>query len=247
MRRWAPLAALVSLLIFPAVTGTVNADDSSDKLIDASRSGDLKSVERLLKKGVDIEARDGEYQSSPLIWASYGGHLEVVELLLKKGADPNAVNKEKRTALMFAAGRGFDSLVRLLLDMGADPTLKDLDGNQAYRFAASRGGWKTAKVLKAAKKPSRLVRAAGKGNLPLVKKLLGNGTSPDIEDAGQGGRTALIAASANGHVDVVKYLLENGSTSQCRNIQRADTVDRRMQERSGESGGMPPGKGSRSE
>ena len=57
-------------------------------LIWAAVFGHRETVELLIEKGADINAKnEGEDKCTPLIWASRNGHREVVELLIAKGAD----------------------------------------------------------------------------------------------------------------------------------------------------------------
>lgn len=53
----------------------------------------------------------------------------------------------------------------------------------------------------------RLITAASKGDLDMVKNLVGK---VSLESADYDGRTALHLATAEGHHDMVKYLIENG-------------------------------------
>lgn len=59
-----------------------------DKLVRAAKLGNETEVNRLLKKGVDINARH-PYGWTALHVAAMNSHILVLELLLKNGADPN--------------------------------------------------------------------------------------------------------------------------------------------------------------
>ena len=61
----------------------------------ASSYGQLKTVELLLEKKADIEARTNE-GSTPLIVASYAGRVEVMKLLKTAGACLDYVNKVRK-------------------------------------------------------------------------------------------------------------------------------------------------------
>ena len=52
------------------------------RLIDATRAGDITTVQQLLNdKSIDINTRD-EYGNTALLWASARGYKEIVKLLL---------------------------------------------------------------------------------------------------------------------------------------------------------------------
>jgi|SRR3990167_410956 len=70
-------------------------------LIEASRTGNIFRVRRLLRAGIDpnIVNNDGE---TPLYWSSRNGHLEVVRELLIAGADPDIANVYGGTPLRWA-------------------------------------------------------------------------------------------------------------------------------------------------
>ena len=65
--------------------------ESSDeqRLFRAAKTGDLEEVRRLLRAGVDVNARN-EYGYTALIVAASYGHPAVVEVLLEKGANGHA-------------------------------------------------------------------------------------------------------------------------------------------------------------
>ena len=60
-----------------------------DQLLEAIDYGDLASIEYLLNRGADIEARD-DYGYTALMSASLYGDVAAVELLLDRGADIEA-------------------------------------------------------------------------------------------------------------------------------------------------------------
>lgn len=69
----------------------------ADKLIEASKSGDIEKVKSLLAEGADVHVIDKDGVTA-LMHASENGHAEVIELLLNKGADVNAKTNNGVTA-----------------------------------------------------------------------------------------------------------------------------------------------------
>ena len=56
-------------------------------LPDAARTGDLRAVQRLLRRGQPVDAvKEG---MTSLHWAVQGGHKDIVRALLEAGANPN--------------------------------------------------------------------------------------------------------------------------------------------------------------
>ena len=89
-------------------------------MIEAARNGDLASIEDLLDRGADIEARTGE-GTTALMFASGGGQVAAVELLLDRGADIEARNDDGNTALILASAMGEDEVAAVLRAWAAKP------------------------------------------------------------------------------------------------------------------------------
>ena len=159
----------------PAPSGTA--------LFEAIRAGDSAAVQKLLKDGADLNARNN-IGDTPLMAAALYADADVLELLLKAGADVNATNKAGATALLRAAT--FEDKVRLLVAKGADVKARSSMGNSA--------------MILAARKP---------GNSGTVKFLLDHGADPDATNAFNA--TVLMAAVAADDLDTVRLLLDRGA------------------------------------
>src|SRR5260370_35946339 len=68
--------------------GTVRAVDDKESLWAAARRCDVKAVDALLAKGVDVNSKTG-YGATALSFAADKGHLAVVQLLIKNKANVN--------------------------------------------------------------------------------------------------------------------------------------------------------------
>jgi ankyrin repeat protein len=116
-----PLATLMSFLMVTSsflVACAGGHGHLSAQLVDASASGDVTEVNRLLDSGamVDANARD---DWTPLTIASREGHLEVVQVLIKRGASVNLTEGGGHTALFWAMKYGHSSIEKVLLAAGA--------------------------------------------------------------------------------------------------------------------------------
>lgn len=119
-------------------------------LADASCLGDLEEVQRLIRKGSDVNARDF-WGMSPLMRAAAKGNLEIVKLLLDKGADINAKTKKIGPALTLALDNGHLEVARLLILKGADvnPRMHPLYRRNPLEIARTKGYKEIEELLRA--------------------------------------------------------------------------------------------------
>ncbi|KKO97610.1 ankyrin repeat domain-containing protein [Trichoderma harzianum] len=150
-------------------------------LIIASYYGHLAVVKLLVKRGVDIEAKDGSGRT-PLLLAAENGHEAIVKLLAKKGADIKAKDRDGQTPLLLAAENGHEAIVELLAEKGADIEAKNGYGQTPLSWAAEDGHGAIVELL--------------------VEK------GADIEAKDKDGRTPLLLAAENGHGGIVELLVE---------------------------------------
>lgn len=155
-----------------------------DRLLSYASFGNrVESVQELLEKGANIEAKD-KYGQTPLILAAWAGHTDIVRLLLDKGANIEAVGVPG-TALAAAAGMAHPDTVRLLLERGAN-----IEGN-------SPGG------------NSPLNSAVRISNIETINLLLDKGANIDARD--QLGSPPIITALILKRIDIVRLLLAKGA------------------------------------
>ena len=150
----------------------------------ASSTGLVNAVKRLIEQGCGVNARDGK-GTSPIYYASARGHLATTELLLSNGADVNAQGGYYGNALQAALQEGHDKVVELLLSNGADVNAQSRKYGNALQAASQRGHDK------------------------VVELLLSNGADVNAQGGYYG--NALQAASLRGHDKIVELLLSNGA------------------------------------
>lgn len=150
--------------------------DLNAELLDAVKDGNIETLQTLLEKGADVNAKD-EYNTTALMWASQKSYAEVVQALLAKGvydvtapewvseksydervqvllqtllvngADVNAKDNGGMTALMYASQRGRPEVVQTLLVNGADVNVKTNDDWTTLRLAKERGSSEVVQLL----------------------------------------------------------------------------------------------------
>ena len=116
------------------------------ELVKAIEEGNKEEVEKLLKKGANIEAKD-EYGKSALMLASSEGHKEIVELLLEKNANVNARDEHGSSALSKASVNGYKEIVELLIEKGADIKVKSVAGITPLGIAIKNNDCEMVRVL----------------------------------------------------------------------------------------------------
>ncbi len=113
--------------------------DESLGILDAVIAGDLTRVEQvLLVRPHLITLRTSRHDWTLLHMAASGGNPKMVELLIEKGASVNSVNRDGKTALHYAAGKGHAGIVKILLRHLADATAL-YNGRSALDLARKNG------------------------------------------------------------------------------------------------------------
>jgi len=124
----------------------------SEEIIKIIRNGDIKGVQNLLKKGIDVNSRfEGFYrggsqknandisnkQWTMLMVASFSNKVKIAELLLQNKAEINLQNKAGHTALFLACANRSEEMAKFLLKNNADATIdsKDSDGTSTLQWA----------------------------------------------------------------------------------------------------------------
>ena len=117
-------------------------------LMYAALEGHTERVKALLRKGADVNARDGEGRTA-LMFAVVNLHYEAMEALLEHGADVNARAHDGGTALSLAAMCGDARIVRALLDRGAEVEAEgDRPDTTAMGLALKYGHDEVVRLLK---------------------------------------------------------------------------------------------------
>ncbi|XP_031562391.1 oxysterol-binding protein-related protein 1-like [Actinia tenebrosa] len=203
-------------------------EEREEKLLQASRRGELETVLNLLKKksdGSDVDVNcKGKSKANngwtPVLLAAYFGHNEVVEALIKAGADITVRNGMGNTALHLASFTGRTSVVLLLLQNNADVTVVNGEGKTPSQVANKD---EVRQLIQAAEKSMKLdlekqlLTAAKEGNTAELKKLVSSPDPPDINCKDILGNTPLHCAAYSGHKEIAVMLLQHGANTSMRN------------------------------
>jgi ankyrin repeat protein len=127
----------------------VNDDGKSlvDLLVRAIKVNRITIVRFLLDRGVKLDL-DLDGKSLPLHVAAQLGAYEVAEMLVGHGANINTVNKQGKTALMFAVESRQIRLITYLLKSGANVNVIDANGLTALRIAKANYSEDVVKLLR---------------------------------------------------------------------------------------------------
>ena len=187
---------LCALLLVPLTRLPAQAQDLA--LIAAAERGDSAAVQKLLRQGANIDARDARGRTA-LLAATHADRVEAASLLVAAGADVNAKDAIGDSPFLYAGAEGRNEILKMTLAAGAD-----LKSTNRY------GG-------------TALIPAAHHGHVETVKMLLA--TAIDKDHVNKLGWTALLEAVILGdggpaHTEIVRLLIAAGA-----NVKLADRDD----------------------
>jgi ankyrin repeat protein len=189
----------------------------------AAAKGDVASIERLVKAGAAIEARD-PHQRTPLHVAVFMRKPDAARALLKLGADANALEAQKYDIVTIAAVVNDVPMLKLALAGGgrASNITSPYEGT-ALIAAAHLGHDEVVRTLIAAKAPldhvnnlgwtalieSIVLGDGGKRHVACLAALVKAGANVNLAD--RSGSTPLKLARGRGYTEMVKILSEAGA------------------------------------
>ncbi|MDO9414395.1 MAG: ankyrin repeat domain-containing protein [Pseudolabrys sp.] len=225
LRFW--LVALV-LLIVPVPALAQIAPSAAEiaayrGLHAAAAKGDTGEIEKLVKAGAPLEARDG-HQRTPLHVAAHLKRNEAAVLLMKLGADANALDAQKYDIVTIAAVADDVPMLKIALAGGckASNVTSPWDGT-ALIAAAHLGHDEVVRVLISSKAPldhvntlhwtalieSIVLGNGGKRHTASLEALVKAGANLTLAD--REGNTPLKLARGRGYTDMVAILEKAGA------------------------------------
>jgi len=122
----------------PSVHLTEPVCNSSSSLFEAVLRGDVGEITRLVRAGVDVNARQGRFHATPLVMACDFGREDAAVRLMELGADVDAATSPQRlTPLHLACRMGMCNVVEKILQRST-ATLNSctFDGERPINYAA---------------------------------------------------------------------------------------------------------------
>jgi ankyrin repeat protein len=113
-----------------------------------SINGDINLVKKIIRSGVDINARHDPFEWTLLGCACRNGWFDIVKYLLDEGADVNAVDNTNCAPLYEAAINGHMEIVEYLLSNGADKHHRNDFGSDARMIAETHNYIEVAEYIK---------------------------------------------------------------------------------------------------
>lgn len=176
--------------------------DEEQQLYDATRTGDVSTVRKILESTQSINCILNQgypyWKTTPLQVAALYGNADVLSLLLEMGANSNTRNTNGQTPLMFACKGGNALCVEQLLQHNADAlAFESANGRTCLHIACRQGHYEcVVKVLDAARNGPI---SATWGFIRFVNVRDHNGAIP------------LHMAARSGHTEIVRLLLNHGA------------------------------------
>ncbi|KAL1122657.1 hypothetical protein AAG570_002984 [Ranatra chinensis] len=215
--------------------------DLENQLLEASKAGDLDTVQRLLTAYphiVNCRDMDGRH-STPLHFAAGYNRVAVVEYLLSHGADVHSKDKGGLVPLHNACSYGHYEVTEMLVKHGANVNVADLWKFTPLHEAAAKGKYDIVRLLlqhgadatKKNRDGAMAVELVKEGDQEVADLLRGNAALLDAAKRGNLARvqrlvtpenincrdtqgrnsTPLHLAAGYNNVEVAEYLLENGA------------------------------------
>ena len=189
----------------------------------AAAQGDVREIERLLRSGAAIDARDARSRT-PLHVAAFMAKHEAARTLIRLGADANAFESQQYDIVTIAAVANDVPMLRLALEGGCRPTNITSPYQGTALIAASHlGHVEVVRTLIAAKAPldhvnnlgwTALIEAivlgdGGKRHTAVLKDLVDAGANVNLGD--RSGDTPLALAKKRGFAEMVRILAGAGA------------------------------------
>ncbi|MEQ1757277.1 MAG: ankyrin repeat domain-containing protein [Vicinamibacterales bacterium] len=224
-------------MAFAVLTSVALGAAGDQRLIQAVKAGEVRTVQTLLAQRVDVNATEPD-GTTALHWAVHNGDVALVERLLRAGANVKTTNLFGVTPLSEASVAANTAILAALLKAGADVNARTSDGQTALMAVARTGNIEAARLLvergaDVNAKESWLGQSAlmwaASDNLPLmVKELIGRGADvnarstvhnwerdvtaePRQKYMPRGGWTPLLFAARDGALDAATVLVESGA------------------------------------
>ena len=195
---------------------------ASPELLRSAEKGDLTGVQRQLRSGAAVDARDTR-QRTPLLLATWANHPAVAQALIAAGADVNAKDDQHDSAYLVAGAHGRTEILKMTLTHGADLRSTNRYGGTALIPASEKGHPEAVRLLIQAGADVDFVNKLGWTSL-LEVAILGQDTTvyqditrqliaakANVNLPDKNGVTALQHARQRGLTQIVALLVQAGA------------------------------------
>ena len=192
-----------------------NPDDiPMPPLVRAAAFGTLADVERLVREGSDLEARDHQDRTAWLV-AIQTGDIAKAPFLRDCGADTGAVGRCAKPPLFYVIENGYLPMLRWLLEIGLDPNQTNEFGRTALALAAQYDSLEAVDLLLTAgadvNQKSRRNTALNRAEIRTIAlRLLDAGADP--QELSSEGRRAILGYPADADVEMLNVSVEDFQT-----------------------------------
>jgi ankyrin repeat protein/beta-lactamase regulating signal transducer with metallopeptidase domain len=188
-------------------------------LINALEGGQHAAALALLDAGADVNKPDNQ-GNPPIVFSvlrrwALPVPIEALKGLLARSADPNS--RTHGGSVRESLPKESTSVLELLLEQrgyGISDDASEQNVNEAFQLLLAHGAHFTGNLSPAV---DRLLRAAGRGDLPGLQQAIADGASVSSADAD--GWTPLMVALSLGHDDCADWLIAQGANIKTKNAQ----------------------------
>ncbi|KAG8186862.1 hypothetical protein JTE90_024106 [Oedothorax gibbosus] len=117
-----------------------------NSLFFALKNGNLEDLNKCIREGADVQARNKHLWTS-LHFAAQGGNIQIGSFLVEQNLDVKATNKNGQTPIHIASAFGHKDMVQLLLKRNVDVKVVDYSLKTPLHFAAQNGHTAVIKLL----------------------------------------------------------------------------------------------------
>ncbi|NQD74279.1 ankyrin repeat domain-containing protein [Pseudomonas sp. CM27] len=211
--------SLATLLfaLFSSLAAHAETSPMDNRLHNAARINDVRTLQQLLKQGARLDSRD-EQGRTALMVATQDNQIAAAQALIEAGADVNAKDNINDSPYLYAGARGLNDILQLTLSHGADLKSTNRYGGTALIPAAERGHVETVQMLIdagvdvnhlnwlhwTALLEAVILGDGGPRHVEIVRRLLAAGADRQIAD--KDGVTALEHARQRGYREMQKLL-----------------------------------------
>lgn len=172
---------LLTLLLLVATFANAKPGPQTQKLMQAARTGDLKSVKALAGQ-MDLNVT-AEQKNTALMFASQAGQADVVQFLISKKVNLDAKNDAGESAISLAIQQEENAIAEKLIAAGAETNVTCGDKEQTLLMCAARTN-----------------------AIPLIRMIAKKTSKEEIAKKDKAGKTALDYAKDYGTDEAVKIL-----------------------------------------